>query len=130
MPNFLIAEALVADGPLYVLWTRDESCVSVAPWGSRDRRDMQALGRSLAEMAAPYGDPQEQADVILAGARRHAAGRRLGLVDLAETQQDAIARAIHAGTGGTVGQVGGTDRSPAIEAEVLALVGRRMADAP
>ena len=128
MAYFLIGETLVADGPFYVLWTRDESGVSITPWGSRDRRDMQALGRSLAEFVAPDGDVDEQADAILSGAMRHAAGRRLGLVDLAEAEQETIAEAIRDSLDETDGQVGASCPLPAVETEVLALVRQRLED--
>jgi hypothetical protein len=43
MSYFLIGETRADERPLFVLWTRDASGVSVLPVGSRDRRDMQAV---------------------------------------------------------------------------------------
>ena len=67
MSYFLIGETRADDGPLFVLWTRDASGVSVLPIGSRDRRDMQAVGRRLVEDTTGV-DAHEMLESIVAGA--------------------------------------------------------------
>ncbi len=123
----LVAEFPASDGPLHVLWYRQGSDVRVLPWGSRDRRDIQAVGRSLVELGSPFGDPRTQAEVIVAGALRHANGRRLALVDLDEAERDTVERTVawslredgHVDAGSTAASV--------IETEVVELVGQRLA---
>ena len=90
MSYFLIGELLVDDGPLFVLWTRSMSGVQVLSLGSRDRRDMQAVGRRLVDVAAPGGDPEVSLARVIAGVTRHEDGRPLRLVDLDDPLRQAI----------------------------------------
>lgn len=89
MAYVLIGEADADDGPLYVLWTRDASGVRVLPVASRDRRDMQAIGRRLIE-----GSPSETLESIVADAPRRADGGILRLVQVDALQLEAIAKTI------------------------------------
>ena len=94
MSYFLIGEMPVGDDPLFVLWTRSPSGVQVLSMGSRDRRDMQAIGRQLIDVAAPTGDLEAMLELIVAGAPQRADGEALRLVDLDAAQREAIARSI------------------------------------
>lgn len=93
MSYFLIGETRADDGPLFVLWTRHASGVSVLPVGSHDRRDMQAVGRRLIEDTTGV-DPHEVLESIVAGPPKRADGRPLQLVDLDELERTAIAWSI------------------------------------
>lgn len=92
MSYFLIGEAPADDAPLFVLWTRDASGVRVLPIGSRDRRDMQALGRRLIEVTTEDGDPTQTLELVLASEPRQLDGRPLHLVDLDHVEQREIER--------------------------------------
>ena len=91
MSYFLIGETRADDGPLFVLWTRDATGVSVLPIGSHDRRDMQAVGRRLIEDTSGV-DAHEMLESIVDSQR--ADGRPLQLVDLADPEREAIAWSI------------------------------------
>ncbi len=94
MSYFLIGETLAADGPLFVLWTRDPSGVRVLPVGSHDRRDMQIVGRRLVEVATADGDPDETLEQVMADPAWRANGLPLRLVDLDDLTREAIERSI------------------------------------
>ena len=94
MSYVLIGESCVGDGPLFVLWTRDASGVHVLPVGSRDRRDIQAVGRRLMEAWDAGRGPTTALEMAAAAVRGHAEGRSLRLVDLDDTARDEIARSI------------------------------------
>jgi hypothetical protein len=91
MSYFLIGETRADERPLFVLWTRDASGVSVLPIGSHDRRDMQAVGRRLIEDTSGV-DAHEMLESIVDSQR--ADGRPLQLVDLADPEREAIAWSI------------------------------------
>ena len=93
MSYFLIGETRADDGPLFVLWTRDASGVSVLPIGSHDRRDMQAVGRRLVEDTTGV-DAHEMLESIVAGDSQRPDGRPLQLVDLDDPEREAIAWSI------------------------------------
>lgn len=94
MSYFLIGEMPVDDGSLFVLWTRSRSGVRVLPIGSRARRDMQALGRQLIDVAAPDGDPGETLKLVISGVTQHEDGQPLRLVDLDDPMRQSMARMI------------------------------------
>ena len=93
MSYFLIGETRADERPLFVLWTRDASGVSVLPIGSRDRRDMQAVGRRLIEDTTGV-DAHEMLESIVAANSQRADGRPLQLVDLDDPEREAIAWSI------------------------------------
>lgn len=129
MPYFLIAETSAAGGPLFALWRRDPSGgVSVLPWASPDRRDMQALGRSVAELGAEDVDPDAHADMLLAGALRHAEGRTLRLVELDEDERRSIARTLACEIREADDRPSGMLRN--LRTEVFVLVGRHLVAIP
>ena len=94
MSYFLIGEMPVDGGPLFVLWTRSPSGVQVLPIGSRDRRDMQAVGRRLMDVVVPDDDPDAMLELIVEATQRCADGQPRRLVDLDDPERDAIARSI------------------------------------
>jgi hypothetical protein len=94
MPYVLIGETRAADGPLYVLWTRDASGVRVLSIGSPDRRDVQLVGRRLMEERAGNGDWGVALETDTAAVRRRGDGRPLRLIELSDPERDAIARSI------------------------------------
>jgi len=94
MSYVLIGESLVDDGPLFVLWTRDASGVRVLPVGSRDRRDMQAVGRRLMEAWELGGSPDVALEMITTVVHGHADGRSFRWVDLDDPAREAIERSI------------------------------------
>jgi hypothetical protein len=129
MPDFLIAETQSTTGRLFVLWRRDPSgAVTVLPWASRSRRDVQGLHGSVMELEADGLDPSAQAGVIEAGLEGRAEGRPQTLVDLDEDEREAIARVI-------AREIRAADDRPSgmlhrVDTDVLILVGRHLVSAP
>lgn len=125
MPYFLIAETHIPRGFLFALWRRDPSgSVTVLPWASRDRRDLQALRQSLAELEAHDIDPDVHADIVVTGARRYTEGRPLALVNLDDEERATIARTI-------AQEIREADDRPSgllqtMRTEVFVLVGRHL----
>ncbi len=94
MSYVLIAETRADDGPLFVLWTRDMSGVRVLPLASRDRRDMQAVGRRIMDAWTPAKGPGTGLEGIPAAVQHHADRQAHRLVELADSEREAIARSI------------------------------------
>ena len=94
MSYVLIGETSVDDGPLYVLWTRDASGVRVLPIGSQDRRLMQVIGRRIMEAWMPATEPGTGPERDTAALQSHADRQAHRLVELADSEREAIAKAL------------------------------------
>ena len=94
MSYVLIGETHAEDGPLFVLWTRDASGVRVLPIGSRDRGDMQVIGRRIMEAWTPATEPGTGLERVTSALNGHVDRQAHRLVELADSEREAIARSI------------------------------------